>query len=120
MVGLVLLVVVFIVVRMGLSGADVSTVKATAKDAAETFPAASLAVAVIECAPLVRAVVGVNVHAPVAKAFVVPSTVIPSSIVMVLRAFADPEITGFELLVNSGRLAMTGASGAAELVVCKT
>jgi hypothetical protein len=48
MVGLVLLVGVFAAVRTGLSGAGVSTVSVIAVDAADTLPAGSLAVAVIE------------------------------------------------------------------------
>jgi len=48
MVGLVLLVVVFTVVRTGSPGAVVSTVNVIAADAADTLPAGSLAVAVME------------------------------------------------------------------------
>ena len=117
MVGVVLFVVVFAVVRTGLSGAVVSTVKVIAVDAAETLPAGSLAVAVIVWAPVARAVPGVNVQAPAEDATAVPSVVVPSRIVTVLSASAVPAITGFLLLVAALTVVSTGLSGAVRSIV---
>ena len=76
--GLALFVLALNVVRTGLSGAVASTVRVISVEAPETFPAASVAVAVTEWTPSASAVDGVKVHAPVVKAFVIPMLVEPS------------------------------------------
>ena len=117
MTGLVLLVVLFAVVKTGLSGAVVSTVNVIAFDAADTLPAASLAVAVITWAAAERSFDGVKVQAPVEDVTAVPSVVVPSRIVTVLSASAVPAITGFVLLVAALTVVSIGLSGAVRSIV---
>ena len=63
----------------GAPGAMVSTVMAVTGDAALRLPAASVAVAVKLCTPLVRAVVVcASVHWPWALAVTSPTSVVPS------------------------------------------
>ncbi len=92
-----------------------------------TLPAGSVAVAVRLWLPSVRAaVVGVKVQLPEASAVVVPSSVVPSKMLMVLLASAVPASVGVASLVlppevsapvtgatSSVTLATTGVAGAA-------
>jgi hypothetical protein len=73
-----LAVVVLVVVITGAAGGVASTVMVMALDTGDTLPAASLAVAVMVCAPSASAVDGVNVHAPLEVAVAVPKAVVPS------------------------------------------
>jgi hypothetical protein len=59
-------------------GAVASMVRLSALEAEEVFPAASLAVAVIEWVPSLRALLGVKLQLPALSAVVVPSDVLPS------------------------------------------
>ena len=98
-VGLVLFVAAETVVIAGAFGAVVSTVSVMADDALETLPAASVALAVIVWVACVKAVDGVKLHTPLELAVVVPSVVMPSSIVTVLPASAVPVSVGLVLFV---------------------
>src|SRR5215212_9755439 len=116
MVGLVLLVLVPEVI-LGALGAMVSTVMLTAAEAGEVLPAASLAVAVMECVALLRFAPGVKVQLPVLSAGVVPMMLapspLPSKTVTVLLASAVPLMVGLLLLVMVplAGLLMLGALG---------
>src|SRR5215212_942393 len=112
MVGLVLLVLVPEVI-LGALGAMVSTVMLTAAEADEVLPAASLAVAVMECVASLRFAPGVKVQVPVLLAVVVPMLPAPSKTVTVLLASAVPLMAGLLLLVMvpSAGLVMPGALG---------
>ena len=57
----------------GALGAAVSTVMLIAPEALEVLPAASVAVAVIECVPSLRALEGVKLQLPELSALAVPS-----------------------------------------------
>ena len=115
--GLALFVLALNVVRTGLSGAVASTVRVISVEAPETFPAASVAVAVTEWTPSASAVDGVKVHAPVVKAFVIPMLVAPSKIVTVLLASAVPAIMGLPWLMEPRRLFRTGLPGGVKSTV---
>ena len=80
MVGLLLLVLLPLVglLMLGALGAAVSTVMLTALEALEVLPAASLALAVIECVPSLKAALGVKLQLPELSALAVPSLLEPS------------------------------------------
>ena len=63
---------------LGALGAMVSTVMLIALEAVEVLLAASVAVAVIECVPSLKAVLGVKLQLPSDLAVVVPSLLVPS------------------------------------------
>jgi hypothetical protein len=63
---------------LGALGATVSTVMLTALEASEVLPAASVAVALIECVPSLRALEGVKLQLPELLAVVVPNELLPS------------------------------------------
>jgi hypothetical protein len=117
MVGLLLLVSVPSegLLMLGALGAAVSTVMLTALEALEVLPAASLALAVIECVPSLRAALGVKLQSPELLAVAVPNELAPSKTVTVLLASAVPLMVGLLLLVLLPLvgLLMLGALGAA-------
>ena len=80
MVGVASLVTVPLagLVMIGGLGAAVSTVILTALEAVEVLLAASVAVAVMECLPSLRAVEGVKLQSPELSALAVPSLLVPS------------------------------------------
>lgn len=110
-VGLVFFVAPLIVVRIGLSGAVVSTVVVMAVELGDTFPAVSVAVAVIMWAPSPSGVDGVKVQAPVADALEVPRLDAPSKTVTVLLASAVPAIMTLPLPEEPLRVEITGLLG---------
>ena len=70
----------------------------SAPERAETFPAASVALAVMLCVPSLNALL-VMLQLPLPSAVVVPSTVLPSSNTTALLASAVPEKVGVVTLV---------------------
>src|SRR5829696_5822779 len=70
----------FVALRAGLAlvtvGAVLSTVIVTELEAEEVLPAASVAVAVSECSPSLRALLGVKVQLPELSVLAVPSLVL--------------------------------------------
>src|SRR5436190_12900844 len=90
MLSLLLLPVSSAAARSGVDGVPtaVRIVTASAPDDTDVFPAASVACAVIECAPAANATS--IVHAPPALAAVVPSNVAPSKSETVLKFSAVP------------------------------
>ena len=80
-------------------GAVVSIVKDTAVVAELWFPAASVALTVMVCAPVDKLEDGVNVHAPAVLAVVVPKVVAPSKTVMIALASDVPTIAGTSVFV---------------------
>ena len=63
---------------LGALGAAVSTVMLTAAEEEDVLPAASVAVAVMECWPSLNAVLGVKLQLPEPSAVVVPKELLPS------------------------------------------
>lgn len=102
------------VATTGAAGAVVSTVKLLVLEAAETLPAASVAVAETVCAPAASEDGAVKVQLPEAFAVVVPTFEPSRRTVTVLLTSAVPEIAGDVLLVllPSAGVATTGATGA--------
>ena len=80
MVGVALLVTVPSegLLMLGTLAAPVSTVTLTALEALEVLLAASVAVAVMECVPSLKAVLGVKLQSPELSALAVPSLLVPS------------------------------------------
>src|SRR5690606_8539365 len=80
-------------------GAEASIVTARLADAGDTLPAASVALAVMVCAPVARLDEVIDQMPP--EAVAVPSTVVPSvsKRVTVLPASAEPVKTGVATLV---------------------
>ncbi|MDO9173558.1 MAG: hypothetical protein Q7V62_02065 [Actinomycetota bacterium] len=101
------------VVIVGAAGAAVSMVIVRASDAELTFPAASVAVTVITCAPELSAVTGVKLHAPPAPAVAVPIELAPSRIVTVEFGSALPASAGLVSLVEMfvDGVVIVGAAG---------
>jgi hypothetical protein len=97
----------------GASGAVVSTVKESGVDAGDTFPAASVAVAVAECGPSPSGVVGVNVQSPSGLVVAVPTTAPSIDTVTVEFGSAVPEMAGVASAVvdPSAGAVITGAAG---------
>ena len=73
-----LIVVAVTLVIAGETGAVTSIVRETTDEAAPVLPAASVAFAVIACAPSLKASVGVKLHLPSLPAVVVPNKIAPS------------------------------------------
>jgi len=97
----------------GAAGAVASIVMLRAPEAAEAFPAASVAVAVMEWTPAVRLMS--LVHEPVTLAMVVPLEVAPSKSSTVLLASAVPEIVRADVfLVMLSELETPVSSAAAK------
>lgn len=102
------------VVTIGDAGAVVSTTNESGKLAGPLLPAASVAMAVILCAPGVKALLGEQLQLPLASAVAVQSVVAPSLTVTVPFGSAVPLMSGvvsLVLLPDNGAL-MTGALGA--------
>ena len=91
-VGVVSFVADVVVVIVGASGAVVSTSIVISEDAADSFPAASVAVTVKTLSP--SDVASVNEKLPSESAVVVPREVSPLNSSTVLSASAVPSIVG--------------------------
>lgn len=78
----------------GAAGAVLSMVNARVVDAVPVLPVASVAVAVMLCAPALIALVGVQVQLPLASAVAVQTVVVPSFTTTLLPASALPEKVG--------------------------
>jgi hypothetical protein len=89
----------------------VSTVMITGLEAVDVFPAVSVAVAVKELAPGVKAVV-VRLQLPEASVVAVPTVVVPCKILTVLPISAVPVRVGVVLLVVVGVVVIVGTAGA--------
>src|SRR5512133_104733 len=92
-------------------GAVVSTLTTSALEAVPVLPAASVAVAVIECAPVPSVELTIDQFPPVATA--VPSTVVPSYSVTVAPASAVPVNVGVVTLVRLSVLDVPASLAAA-------
>ena len=107
------------VVIEGAAGAAVSTVITREEEAGLVCPAASVAVAVIVCAPELRGVPGVKLQVPSVPALVVPIGPAPSLMVTVEFASALPAIDGVESFVemSPAGVVIEGAAGVAVSIV---
>ena len=99
------------------SEVDVSIVIERAEEAEETFPAASVAVEVIEYIPSSRAEVSVMEKLPLLSAVVTPKTAAPFLRVTVEPASAVPDIVGVESFVLEILVKDVGAFGAVVSIV---
>ena len=105
-------------VSTGTAGAAVRTVKSFTLETAETFPAASVAVADAVCAPAASGVVGVKLQAPVPSAVAVPTDAPSTSTVTVEFASAVPEMAGCaEVYAPWAGAVTTGAAGGVMSIV---
>ena len=84
----------------GAAGAVVSTVRSSVAELALTLPAASVDVATRACDPSLKAVEGVQLHAPFASAVAVQIVVLPSLTATLLFASAVPLTVGVVSLVT--------------------
>ena len=96
---------------VGTAGAVVSTVSEKDADDGEMLPAVSDCVALSECSPSLRALAGMNAHAPEPLTVVEPRSVAPSYSASVEPATPVPAIDGVVEFVAAGEL-ITGAAGA--------
>jgi len=103
----------------GAAGAEVSTVTLIVVEIDEMLPAASVALAVIECVPSLKALLGVKLQSPEPSAAIVPSELPPSKTSTVLSASAVPLKVGVASLVIalSAGLVISGALGAVVSIV---
>jgi hypothetical protein len=110
-------------VMLGAAGAVASIVKAMATDAALVLVAASVALAVIECAPSGTLELGVNVHAPEPLAVAVPSEVEPARKTSMVALASDVPVKvgvlSFVVVPVVGAV-MLGAAGAVVSTVIDT